>query len=552
MAKLTEKEVQEIFGIKTANLPDEQRTFINAMVGAFTDAINKSNDGTISDKDLTEKLTQFGEQMKSAKIPELEELRKENADLVKQVKAMGENVEKLTKKGISLNTINKFEEKLNEMFETEKFLDFAAGKTRKSGQFEGFSLKEADAAPVSMTNNYEGELLITQQQNRVVSPIARKPLHMREIITVLAGDPSNTNLSFAQCDWMDRNARYVSENGRLPKSSVKFTEKSYSTKRLGTYIPLSKRMLKSRVYVRSWVLAMLPQAVRNAEDWNILFGDGDGDNLLGIANHKGVESVEKIITDAIVEGIAGSVKSITPYNNKQDTIIEFTNPQPMILDGMQITIENASTASGLNKTHTVVKMNDRQILLVGAPLSAEESETNVAAVTWKVNNGAFKSIEAPNSEDVVNTAFAVMTYGGYFPNAIVLNPNTVNAIMSEKDALGRKLDIITVVNGIKHIGSRPIIEYNGINPGKYLLGDFSPEGCAIVDYTSMTLEWASDVEYILSNQVALIAQEEVIFPVYQPWAYAYGDLAALKAAITKPVTTTTTGTTTTETSSNKG
>lgn len=543
MGKLTEKEVKEIFGVKTANLPDEQRTFINAMVGAFTDAINKSNEGSLTDDQLTEKLTQFGEQMKAAKLPELDELRKENANLVKQVKAMGENIDKLTKKGVSLSTINKFEEKLNEMFETEKFQDFASGKTRKSGQFEGFSLKEADAAPVSMTNNYEGDLLITQQQNRVVSPIARKPLHMREIITVLTGDPSNTNLAFAQCDWMDRNARYVSENGRLPKSSVKFSEKNYSTKRLGTYIPLSKRMLKSRVYVRSWVLAMLPQAVRNAEDWNILFGDGDGDNLLGIANHKGVMGVEKIISDAIVEGIAGSVKSITPYNNKQDTIIEFTNPQPMILDGMQITIENASASSGLNKTHSIVKMNDRQILLVGVPLSDEEAAATVAAVTWKVNNGAFKSIEAPNSEDVVNTAFAVMTYGEYFPNAIVLNPITVNAIMSEKDALGRKLDIITVVNGIKHIASRPIIEYSGIQPGKYLLGDFSPEACAIVDYTSMTLEWASDVEYILSNQVALIAQEEVIFPVYQPWAYAYGDLAALKAAITKPVSTTTTITT---------
>ena len=543
MGKLTEKEVKEIFGVKTANLPDEQRTFINAMAGAFADAINKSNEGSLSDEELAEKLTKFSEQMKSAKIPELEELRKENDALAKQVKAMGENIEKLTKKGISLNTANKFVDMLDDMFQTEKFQDFASGRTRKSGQFEGFSLKDADSAPVSLTDNYEGTHLITQQQNRVVSPIAQKPLHMREIITVLAGDPSDTNLTFAQCDWMDRNARYVSENGRLPKSSLKFTEKSYSTKRLGTYIPLSKRMLKSRVYVRSWVLAMLPQAVRNAEDWNILFGDGNGDNLLGIANHKGVEAVENIITGAIVEGIAGSVKSITPYNDKQDTIIEFTNPQPMILDGMQITIENASTASGLNKTHTIVKMNDRQILLVGVPLSDEESAANVAAVTWKVNNGAFKSIEAPNSEDVINTAFAVMTYGQYFPNAIVLNPITINAIMSEKDALGRKLDIITVVNGVKHVGIRPIIEYSGIQPGKYLLGDFSPEACAIVDYSSLTLEWASDVEFILSNQVALIVQEEVIFPVYQPWAYAYGDLAALKAAITKPVSSTTTITT---------
>lgn len=552
MAKLTEKEVQEIFGIKTAGLPVEQREFVNAIVGGFTEAINKSNTGMISEDDFSARLKDLGDQMSKSNVETLDALRKENEDLLKQVKSMGETVEKLQKKGISLETINKFDERLTEMFESEKFQEFASGKTRKSGQFEGFSLKGADTTPVSMTDNYEGSVLISQQQNRVVSPIAMKPLHMRDVISVLAGDPAYPTLSFAQCDWMDRNARFESENGRLPKSSVKFKEVSTGTKRVGTYIPVSKRMLKSRVYLRSWLLAMLPNAVRMAEDWNILFGDGNGENLLGIVNHKGVESAESIISGAIVEGIAGSVKSITPYNNKQDTMIEFTNPQPMILDGMQITIENASTASGLNKTHTLVKVSDRQILIVGAALAAEEATATVAAVTWKVNNGAFKSIDSPNSEDVVNTAFAVMTYGQYFPNAIVLNPITVNAMQSEKDALGRKLDIIKVVNGIKYVGSRPIIEYTGIQPGKYLLGDFSPNGSAIVDYTSMTLEWASDVDYILSNEVALIAQEEVIFPVYQPWAYAYGDLAAMKAAISKPVETTSSGTGESGSSTNKG
>ncbi len=543
MAKLTEKEVRELFSIKTSGLPAEQQQFVDAIVSGFTEVVNKSNAGMISDDDLKKSLETLGAQMKEANLKELETLKADNEQFVKQIKEMGETIDKLQKKGVSLETINKFNEKFNDMLDSEKFADFASGKTRKSGQFEGFSLKEADAAPVSMTDNYEGTYQITQQQNRVVSPIANKPLHMREVLTVLAGDPNYPNLSFTQCDYMDRNARYVSENGRLPKSSLKFKEQSYSVKRLGTYIPLSKRMLKSRTFVRSWVLSMLPKAVRMAEDWNILFGDGNGENLLGIVNHQGVDSVENIITGALVEGAAGSVKSITPYNNKQDTIIEFTNPQPMILDGMQITIENASSASGLNKTHSLVKMNDRQILIIGAALAAEEAEATVAAVTWKVNNGAFRSIEAPNSEDVVNTAFAVMTYGEYFPNAIVLNPMTVNAIMSEKDALGRKLDIITIVNGVKYIASRPIIEYTGIMPGKYILGDFSPNAASIVDYTAMTLEWASDVDYILSNEVALIAQEEVIFPVYMPFAYAYGDLAALKAAITKPVTQTTTITT---------
>ena len=538
MAKLTVKEVLEIFDIKTANLPDEQRAFINAMVGAFTDAINKSNEGMLSDKDLTTKLTEFGNELKKAKMPELEELQKENDELVKQLKAMGEKVDKLSKKGISLDSINKFDEKLNEMFDSDKFKDFASGNVRKSGTFEGFSLKDV----VSMTSNYTGDILITQQQTRVVTPIANKPLHMRDILKVIAGDPQFPNLAYTQVDWMDRNARYVSENGRLPESSIKAKEVQTGTKRLGTHIRVSKRMLKSRAYIRSFILAMLPEAVYMAEDWNILFGDGNGENLTGIANHKGVTPVENIINEAIVDGKAGAIKSVTPYNSGADTLIEFTNPQPYILDGMMITFTGATTTT-LNATFPVIKVTDRQVLLIGVALSEAEADATVAKMTFKVNNAAFKNIEAPNTQDVVKTAFAVMTYGQYFPNFIVLNPMTINAIESEKDALGRPLDLIKVVNGVKYIASRPIVEYPGIPAGKYLIGDLNL-GAHLVDYTSLTLEWAEDVETKLANEVVLIAQEEVIFPVYMPWSFSYGDLAKLKAAITKPVTTTSTTTTT--------
>ena len=67
--------------------------------------------------------------------------------------------------------------------------------------------------------------------------------------------------------------------------------------------------------------------------------------------------------------------------------------------------------------------------------------------------------------------------------------------------------------------------------GKYLVGDFA--GAAnLIDYTSLTLEWAEDVQTKLKNYVELIAQEEIIFPVYMPWAFAYGSLASVKTAIT--------------------
>ncbi len=224
---------------------------------------------------------------------------------------------------------------------------------------------------------------------------------------------------------------------------------------------------------------------------------------------------------------------MTPYNNGKDAIIEFTNPIDAIQDGMMITLAKA-TATTLNKANPIVKVNDRQVLLRGVALANEEAAPN--AITFTVNHSAYKSIETPNSKDVVRTAFAVMNIGQFYPNAIVLNPITVNAMESEKDTLGRDLDIVKVgADGVKRIGVFPVIEYTGMQPGKYLLGDFR-QGAQLIDYTTLTLEWAQDVNTELKNEVVLIAQEEVIFPVYMPWSFAYGDLTELKAAITKTET----------------
>ena len=478
-------------------MPQEQAKFLINMTEKMCDVVNKAMEGVISPEDLEKKMKSLNDKLNGYDDEKFKQLAKDNEELIKTVKGHGE-------------TINKFDEKLNEMLDSEKFKEFASGNCRKSGVFEGFCLKDI----VSMTDNYSGDHLITQQQNRVVSQVSNKRIHMRDVLNTLEGDPKYPNLAFTQVYEFDRNARYVTENGRLPESSFKAKEVQTGTKRLGIHLPISKRMLKSRVFIRSFILKMLPEAVYQAEDWNILFGDGNGENLLGIANHKGVYPVETIISEDYVSGSAGSVKSVSGYNSNKDTVVEFTNPQDQILDGMTIAFTGATGLTALNSANQLVKINDRQILLKGV---AYTEETSTSSMTFKVSHGAFKSVEEPNSLDVVKTGFAVMTYAQYTPNAIALNPITVNAMESEKDTTGRNLGII---------------ETNNILPGKYLIGDFNI-AANLVDYTLLTLEWAEDVESKLKNEIVLIAQEEVIFPVYMPWAFAYGDLAALKEAITK-------------------
>jgi len=510
-------------------LEAQQKAFLDKIEGKMQEIVDKAMSGAITKEDVTA--------MVNAAVKECEgnlqaAANDEIKELAAQIKTLGENVAKMKSVGVTDEQLSGFSRRIDEMYESEKFKEFIEGHCRKSGAFGGFSLK--DITPVSMTNDYTGTHLITDQLGVVADKYAPKRLHMRDLLTSLAGDPAFPNLAFTEIESLDRNARYVTENGRLSESHIKVKEQNVSVKRLGTYLPISKRMLKSRAYIKSYIVAMLPEAVYSAEDWNILFGDGNGENLEGIVNKNGCKSVESIITGAIVTGAAGSVQSVTAYNATKGVVIEFTNPQPDILDGMKITFANASNtnASVLNKTHDVIKMNDRQILLPDVTLAGTESA--VASMTFTVNNGGFKAIEDPNSFDAIKTAFAVMSYAQYYPTAIVLNPITVNTIESEKDTLGRNLGLIENRGNVKYIAGRPIVEYDGIPAGKYLIGDFRALAAAIVDYTNLTLEWAEDVETKLTNQVVLIAQEEIIFPVYNPWAFAYGSLAALITAVTKP------------------
>ena len=369
--------------------------------------------------------------------------------------------------------------------------------------------------------------MITRQDNRYFSKYNPAKLHMRDVVNVLQGDPEHPTHTFGQVDSVDRNFRYVSENGELPESAFSLKEVTANTARIGTHLKVSKRMLKSRIFVRSWLIATLPDRMYLAEDWGMLFGDGAGDNLKGIANQTGCTPVETIIGTAVATISAGGVESFTTYNSGADTIVEFAAPHPEILEGMKITFANTGV-SAANATFDVIKMNDRQILVKGMAYNSNLSKANTTAT---VRSGAYQSIAYPNSADVINTIFAVMNYAQYTPNAIVLNPITVNTIMAEKDTMGRNLGLVVGQNGVKYIAGVPVIELNSIPVGKYLVGDFI-NGCNLIDYTSLSIEFAEDVDTKLKNYVAVIVQEEVIFPVYMPWAFAYGSLADVKTAIT--------------------
>lgn len=522
--KLTKKEVEEIIGLKTSSLDDEQKKFVNTLVEAFADTINKSITDIPDTAALEKALEPF--KSKDGSIT-LDSLSKENQELVNQVKSLSDSLEKMKKKGIGLDFVSKFNDRFNEMYDSPQFQDFLNGKEKGTS---GFAFKD-----ISVTGNIApgGTVTLTNQSDVVVTQATEKKLHVRDFATVLPGDPEYPIFAFQQIYEVDRNARYVAENGMLPESSIKVKEESAQVSRVGHHFKLSKRALKCKTYLRGFVMNCLISGVRDAEDFAILFGDGSGDNLKGITSYEGVKSVESIITDSVISGEAGAVAAIEVAKN--GVIVELATAHDLLIEGLKITFAGASHNTDLNGTFDVIKLNDRRIFLEGLTLTetaADRLAADASALTFKVNHGAFKSVETPNSVDALETAVAAMTYAQFAPTVLLLNPITLNSIRTEKATDGNRLELVKDMNGNPIIAGLRVIPYTGIPAGKYFLGDMQ-RGAQIIDYTPLTAEWADDVNTKLKGQVVLMAQAEMIVPVFCPWAFAYGNINALKNAIAK-------------------
>lgn len=508
-------------------LKKQQEEFLVKMEAKMQSIVDKAIKGVITKEDVT---AQVNEAIKAFEGEFKVKASEEVNELAKQVKTLGENIAKMKSYGFTNENISQFAAKVDEMMESEQYKNFVANRCKSTGRFDNLTMKD-----VSMTNDYQGNVLIAQQSDRIVSQVGHNKQHMKDVITTLDIEPEHTSIAYTQIYHVDRNARYAAENGTLPESSFKIKEMTAGLNRVGHHIRISKRMLKSRAYVRSFILNLMPEAVFNAMDAQILFGDGSGDNPLGITRYEGVLPVETIISTAIYTGAAGSVDSIESRANNTGIVVVLKDPIDIMRDGMQITFgasdSSISYKNALNgQTFEVIKETDTRLIIDGVAYSGEEAHPEL--ISFTINHGAFKSVETPNSQDALEAAVAVMTYGEFVPSAIVINPITLFQMLTEKDTTGRRLEFVKDAFGNLVVGGVPVISTNAVPTGKYFIGDFR-NGVNLVTYTQLNIEFIEGVDEKLRNQTVCIAQMELMMPVYCPWAFAYGSVSALKTALTK-------------------
>lgn len=468
-------------------------------------------------KKLTDKLQAFDAEKFANFQTALDNYKTKLEEHTTAAAAMGAEIKKLKEKGIDTKDVSPLRAKLREIIASEEFKAFVESGGKRKVSFE--------VKATNITDSYTGtsRVHITTRDSRVVDHPQVVRLNIRDLLTVAPTDLPY--LAFLEVyDWV-RNASAVSENGALAESSFKVREATSDVKRIGTHLPISKRMLRAPAFIENHIATRLPALVRYFEDFQLLYGDGQGNNLTGI--FKVADDFATVINAALA-GAAGTIASIESYDGGAKTIINFAANQN-INNGDTITIANAQVGPPTyNGAHKAIVIGPRQIMIEVAYTAYA-----TAAWTWTVASRFKNNIAFAQEIDVLKVGKSLVTRQEYSCTGIVMHPDDAVFIETLKGNDEHYLDVERLENGVLTIAGVPVVETTAMPSGKFALGDWSL-AASLLEFTSLVLEFAESTQEKLNNTIEAIIQEEVIFPIYNKYMFIVGDFATAKAAILKP------------------
>jgi len=460
---------------------------------------NKINDaikGLVRESDLQNLKKELTEMQVVSTKSEVDKISDKFNELKEILEKQGLEIEGLTQRKYEVpESIEKIAD--DDILASEAYKEFCEDPRGTSRQLE-FSSKAIHNKVVSIENNYTGSVLITQDSGRrVVNP--DRPLNMRDIMTIERS--GKTNFVYPKVTNFVWSVSMESENSELDESSFEVEETPVGAKRLGSIVDISKNMINNAPYVRSVIINRLAKRLRYREDVQILWGDGQGNNLDGLM--KNARTFDLTPTSFS----AGDILSVVSYKSGTQALITFASAHDLS-NGYSITLANTSN---YNSTYNIIVVSQTQII-IDATYVAEAT----AAWTGTVTHPAYQDVTTPNEADVLSVAASTLKTLWFTPTAIILNPldsNKIKNLLKGTDSHYLLTNSVELRTGKLYINGLPVVETDAMPAGRFLIGDFN-EATALVDYQTINIFFTTDVSYAKKNKVAIIAEEQVILPIY--------------------------------------
>jgi len=499
------------------------KAFNEEGIKEFNKTIEKLNSELVSVKEFAEEIKEVARKQ----AIEIDELKEIPVAEVRKNLSKEEQLELLVKNAFFSEEFKKFEGMGFKGATSKMSLD--SDSNGKINLIDASSVRDAEKAVIPITD-HTGTVMISEISSIVRDDSPARKKHVRDLLNV-SGTSAAQIVGGQVTDWTDAltlGATVLAENAEAPESAFKSQERTWGLKRIANSFRISKRWLKVNglQWVINHVLAKLPDATYTVEDFELLFGDGSDNHVDGLAKNAQAFDLTPnayVITD---------FSTVATWNSGTQSLVTFAAAHG-IKNGDSLTIANA-THAGYNATHTAVEVVNATQVIIDVAYVAEAAGL-VADWTGSSQSIFYHAIDNAQEYDVLAVDEALLEAGEYSISAHVVHPQQAiqmgllkatdaNYLNIQKDANGRVIG----VNGL------PIATTTAMPAGKFISGDFSRNGAELKEFTPFNIQFVEDVDTVKKNEIVLVVEEEIIFPIYNPYWFIYGKFADAKAELETP------------------
>jgi len=558
-SKFTELDESKLKELPTGELAaytaDKSKNDVDNMVAKFNKKIENATKNFLDEKGLEKVKKDFTEALKNMNKESLDAYIKTIDDFREKVttaeKATAEVKEIVRKQGETLKTLNSpqipaVRRKVSKKEQLKALITAGLSSDEfKAFEGRGFSgasnkmfldndekgnveLKDIATKTTVGVSDHTGNVMISEISDIVRDDTPTRKEHVRDLLNVSMTDQAQivAGQVYDFTDSLTLGAVVLAENGEAPESVFKSKENTWGIKRIANSMRISKREIRTNglKWVMDKVLAKLPDATLNVEDFELLFGDGAGNNVKGMANDA---RAFNLIPNTYS---AGDIASVATYNGGTQVLVTFTDAHG-IANGDDVAFANASEST-YNATHKSVEVvNAKQILIDLAYVA----EADTSSWTGTDYNPFYHSIDQAQEYDVLAVSDANLEAGEYACGGHIVNKSQQTQLGLLKDNQYNYLNITKDANGkVVSVNGKPLLGINAMSFGKFISADFSRNGMELKEFTPLNIQFVEDVTTVKKNEIVVVIEEEIIFPIYNPYWVVYGKFSTAKTQIETP------------------
>jgi HK97 family phage major capsid protein len=463
---------------------------------------------------------------------QLVDVEKANKEIKEIVKGQAEEIDQLKAPGIpdvrkKLSKRQQLEILLTKALASEEFSNFEAkgfsGATAQmtlggADKIELHRLGKDTEKTVVPISDHTGTVMISEISDMVRDDAPIRQAHLRDFMSVRPTSSAQivAGQVYEFTDALTLGAIIVAENTEALESSFKSKENTWSLKRIVHSMRLSKRWFKVNglQWVIDHVLSKLPDGVFTVEDFEFLFGDGSDNHVTGLT------ASAQPFNLAYATYTAGDVTSIATYNSGTQTLVTFTAAHG-IKNGDNLIFAN-TVGAAYDGTYTGVEVQNATAVVIDKDYAAQST----ALWTGSATSVFYHAVENAQEVDALKVAASLLKAGEFMPTLHVINTQTQTKLGLLKDSQANYLNIQKDANDqVVSVGGIPVAALTAMPAGRFMTGDFSNRAVEVRELTPFNIQFKDDVDSAKKNEIVLIVEEEIIFPVYNPYWFIYGKLS---------------------------